>query len=329
MRWLNGIAPPLVLFFLAPLVAEYLLGDLTLRQLGALVALAPLYGGGAVLIREAVRRTGRGWVSYLLLALAYAVMEEGLLTQSLFNPDYLHLRLLDYGFIPLLGTSAAWTIYVLGIHMIWSLSVPIGLAEALFPARRTAPWLNIAGLVIFALLLAAGAAMVSRFSLGATPVRASPAQIVVCVLLIAVLVASAFAMPPLAASAERLQPGIPPLLLGGICLVGGSAFLCAYAFGRSAWPWPLTASADAAVAVLLFALFAAATRRRTWGAMQGFAAACGGLLCYAWFGYFIDRSMHGPSNAVGHSVFVLLSLGLAVWAGLRSARAPARGPAES
>ncbi|HEX5182033.1 MAG TPA: hypothetical protein VFW19_02655 [Allosphingosinicella sp.] len=323
MRWLNRIAPPLALFFLAPLVAEYLLGDLNLRQLPALVAMAPLCGGGAVLIREAVRRTGRSWPSFLLLALAYALTEEGLLTQSLFNPDYLHLRLLDYGFVPMLGTSPAWAIYVLGIHIIWSLAVPIGLAEALFPARRTEPWLSRLGLILFFLLLAAGMAMTARFSLAATPFRASPAQLAFCVAAIAALIAGAFVLPRPAMARETLRGPVSPPLLGFLCLVAGSAFLCVYADGRPVLPWWLTAGADAAIAAALCAGFAVATRRHGWGAMQGLAAACGGLLCYAWFGYGIDRDLHGPGNAAGHSVFVVLLLAVAIWAGFRTARAKA------
>jgi len=44
----------------APLIAEYLLGNLPITMLGALVVLAPMYGGGAILIRETVRRAGLG-----------------------------------------------------------------------------------------------------------------------------------------------------------------------------------------------------------------------------------------------------------------------------
>src|SRR6201999_2281208 len=93
-------APAVALFFLSPLVAEFLLGDFTLAQLSALVLLAPAYGGAAVLIREVTRRTGRGWPAMILLALAYGVLEEGLETQSLFNPNYVNAHLLDSGYIP-------------------------------------------------------------------------------------------------------------------------------------------------------------------------------------------------------------------------------------
>jgi hypothetical protein len=34
----------------------------------------------------------------VLLGLIYAVIEEAFVTQSLFNPNYLGLRLLDYGY---------------------------------------------------------------------------------------------------------------------------------------------------------------------------------------------------------------------------------------
>jgi hypothetical protein len=69
-----------------------------------------MYGAGAILIRETVRATGRGWASIVLLACAYGLFEEGFVTQSLFNPNYLHLRLLDFGFLPWLGTALIVTI---------------------------------------------------------------------------------------------------------------------------------------------------------------------------------------------------------------------------
>ena len=90
---MRRVLPAIALFFVAPLVAEFLLGDLPITMLGSLIVLAPAYGGGALLIREVVRRAGRGWASILVLALAYAILEEAFLTQTLFNPDYLGLNL--------------------------------------------------------------------------------------------------------------------------------------------------------------------------------------------------------------------------------------------
>src|ERR1035438_2814670 len=88
----RSISAAVALIFTAPLVAEFLLGNLPIKMLVALVALAPMYGGAALLIREVVRRTGRGWPSILLLGAAYTLIEEGFVTQSLFNPDYLKMH---------------------------------------------------------------------------------------------------------------------------------------------------------------------------------------------------------------------------------------------
>ncbi|MCM3869292.1 MAG: hypothetical protein ND895_01175, partial [Pyrinomonadaceae bacterium] len=131
MSTLRRIAPALTLLVLSPLVAEFLLGDFSIRQLGILIFLLPQYGGGALLVRETARRAGKGWPSIIVLALAYALIEEGFTTQSLFNPNYAGLRLLDYGFIPALGTSLDWAVFVLTLHIVWSVSTCIAIAEGL------------------------------------------------------------------------------------------------------------------------------------------------------------------------------------------------------
>src|ERR1700722_15983734 len=153
------VAPAIGLFFVSPLVAEFLLGDLPIKMLGALVILAPMYGGGALLIREVVRRTGRGWPSIFVLAFAYAVLEEAFTTQTLFNPNYLNLNLhlLQPAYIPALGIGMWWTVFVLTLHTVWSISVSIALVEALVPNRATTPWLKNLGLAVTVLLFAFGA----------------------------------------------------------------------------------------------------------------------------------------------------------------------------
>ena len=102
---MRRVAPAVALFFVAPFVAEFLLGNLPITLLGALVVLGPLYGGGALLIREVARRRGLGWGAILTLGLAYAVIEEALALQTLFNPNYLklNLHLLEPAYIPALG----------------------------------------------------------------------------------------------------------------------------------------------------------------------------------------------------------------------------------
>ena len=94
------------LFLLAPLVGEFLLGNMPITWLWALIVLAPLYGGGALLVRETALRLGAGWPGIFLLGLAYGVVEEAYVDMSLFNPNFLGLRLLDYGYVPALGMGA-------------------------------------------------------------------------------------------------------------------------------------------------------------------------------------------------------------------------------
>ena len=155
----RGIWPALGLVFVAPLVAEYLLGNLPMKLLPALIVLAPMYGGGALLIREVVRRTGRGWPSILLLGMAYGIFEEAYTTQSLFNPNYLKLNLglLTPAYIPSLGISAWWTLWMFMVHGIWSISTPIALVEACVPDRARTPWLGRVGLVVVTLVFLLGA----------------------------------------------------------------------------------------------------------------------------------------------------------------------------
>ncbi len=79
------VAPALGLGLLSPWVAEFLLGHVAIDGYRILFYLGPLYAGGAILIREVTRRAGRGWPTIFLLALAYGLIEEGLVTQSLFS----------------------------------------------------------------------------------------------------------------------------------------------------------------------------------------------------------------------------------------------------
>ena len=49
---MRRLVPVLTLFVLSPFVAEVLFGATPLSNLGALFVVLPLYGGGAVLVRE-------------------------------------------------------------------------------------------------------------------------------------------------------------------------------------------------------------------------------------------------------------------------------------
>ena len=158
---IRRVAPALGLFFLAPLSAEYLIGydesvGRPVELIGGLLILGPLYGGPALIIREVVRRSGRGWPSVLLLAAAFGLVQAGLVDQSMFNPSYRDIEDWDDKrnptFIPAAGFSAHMALNSIVGHVIWSISAPIAVMETLVPRRSTTPWLGAAGLTITAVL---------------------------------------------------------------------------------------------------------------------------------------------------------------------------------
>ncbi len=210
----HRIAPAVGLFFLAPFVAEFLLGDFSLAGLAILLVMAPMYGGAAVLIREVTRRTARGWPTMLILGLAYGVVEEGLVTQSLFNPDYAGDHLLEPAFIRMLGIGAYWTVFVLTLHTVWSISCSIGLAEALAArsdeTRERTPWLHRLGLGVVTVLFVLGSAAIALGTSSGGFVAPAPRLLgaaVVAVLLVVV----AFRLPrgPVHGSSPSTPPSTP------------------------------------------------------------------------------------------------------------------------
>jgi hypothetical protein len=152
------IAPALVLVFLTPFVAEVLLGNTPLRLILIYLIVLPMYGFGALFIRELSGRLGRGWPTILILGVAYGVAEEGLADMSLFNPNYLGQHLLSYGNV--FGVGWPWWFFVLTLHAVWSIGVSIALAEALFPRNGEYPWLSRKGLVISGVLFVLGLVLV-------------------------------------------------------------------------------------------------------------------------------------------------------------------------
>jgi hypothetical protein len=160
---LPRVAPVAGLFLVAPLVGEYLLGNVSIVELPALPILALLYGGGAVLVRELARRTGRGWPTMLVLGLAYGLLEAGPIDQTLFNPP--GVTDAEATYLPFMGLSAANALAFVAGHAVWSIGVPIATVEALARGRRTTPWLGPAGLWVTGVLYLLGAVLIFRYML--------------------------------------------------------------------------------------------------------------------------------------------------------------------
>lgn len=313
------------LFFLAPLVGEFLLGNLSITWLWTLFTLAPLYGGGALLIRETVRRTGRGWPSIVLLGLAYAILEETFVTQSLFNPDYVGLRLLDFGYLPGLGIGAWWTVFVLGIHMVWSTTVPIALVESFSPHTPQQPWLEIPGLVTTVLLFTAGC-IVTALAQPPNPTGTSVTQFIWSGIAIIAIVALAFRLGKRSTQPQNHPPARrspPPLTIGLAALIAGSLFM-SLARVHDALP----AAANVGGMLLILAAGGIATlyvsHTAGWSARHRLAVAAGLLLTYVWYGFVQVPSVGDTPPAVdlaGNIIFSLGAIALLIAASRRVSRA--------
>jgi hypothetical protein len=303
------IRPVLALLLLAPFIGEFLLGDFTLRQLWIYPIMLPIYGGGAVLIREAARRSGRGWPTIFLLGLAYGIVEEVLADQSLFNPHVLGLRLIEYGYIPALGISAPWTTYVLAIHVVWSIGVPIALVEALVPERRRDPWVGRKGLAAAGLLYALGVAVVVAGTAKREHFMASRAQLASGAFAAAAVAALAFALfRPAGGSsgpAPAAGPAGPrlPLWLGSLAFAFGSALLLMTGMTAALPPAAVEVGELAALAIPM-AVLAYVRRSPGWSDACADAAAVGALLAYCWWGFVVTTSLHGRAGIPGQCLFV-------------------------
>jgi hypothetical protein len=284
---MRRVAPAFALFLLAPLVAEYLLGDFPVTYLAALVLLAPMYGGGAILIRELVRRTGRGWPSIVLLALAYGVFEEGIATQSLFDPNYAHA------------------------HTVWSISVPITLTEGLVPGRRTTPWLRTPGLIVATVLFVVGAVATLAVSYASDHFLAPWPTLVVVLLIVAALVAVALRLPPARAAGAAKPAPAPapsPWIVFVLTLAAGAVFM----LGSKVLPtWPAVAVVAAEYVAVVWAVLTW-SRRTGWDHRHRLALAAGALLTYAWHAFTMRPVVgDGPViTPVSHAVFALAALAL-------------------
>jgi hypothetical protein len=312
-------SPVFALFFLSPLVGEFFLGDFPITLLPLLLVFAPMYGGAAVLIREVARRTGRGWPTMLTLALAYGVIEEGLVTESLFNKDYLDQHLLDQGYLPALGTAVPWLIFVLTLHTVWSISVPIALVEQ-GSTRRTEPWLGRVGLTVAAVLTVAGGLAI--FNATRTDESqshgflVSPAQAGVTAAVAAVLIVVAFLLPR--RSGDRPGPVPSPWTVFASGSAGGVLFMSVTASWMAVW------SGVAAMLVALAGTLGPAgfwARRAAWGRWHRYAITAAALLTYSWHTFFM-HSAPMALDLLSHTVYALAALAI-LWYVARRMRAMA------
>jgi len=152
-RW-QRLGPILLLLLFAPVCGELLSGATRLSYIFVLVPEIMVWGVGALLIREVVRRARRGWPSLIALGLVLGVAEECVIQQTSFSPivglDPLHI----YGRV--FGVNWVWFFALIIFECVWIVLIPVQLVELLFPSRRNRPWLRGRGIVISSVVFLLG-----------------------------------------------------------------------------------------------------------------------------------------------------------------------------
>jgi hypothetical protein len=210
--------PVLVLLILSPLIAEWLLGSSPISRIYLLPLMGGAYGTGAIVVREVAVRRGLRWSRIVLLAVAFAILLEGLVFQTCFNPHF--VGYLDvYG--RWLGVNWYWSEFIIGWHAIWTVSVPILLTDLLFPTYQQRPWLGNVGLIVTGIAcIVCNILNFIIYYLYVTPgFLASPLLLVCTALVIIGLIVLALALPArsrISASAITVESMTSLWLIGAV-----------------------------------------------------------------------------------------------------------------
>ena len=146
---IKRIPPGLTLLLLAPVLGELVSCHQSplefINPLNFIVLSLP-YGFGALICRELVIRWQKGWLSLLLLGVAYGIYEEAIVVYSVFDPDWAELgTLARYGYFA--GINWTWGELTVHFHALISIGASVVLSELLYPERRQQRWLDNRALV--------------------------------------------------------------------------------------------------------------------------------------------------------------------------------------
>ncbi|MBI9051092.1 MAG: hypothetical protein JEZ00_16845 [Anaerolineaceae bacterium] len=151
------ISPAVALWFIAPIFGELFSGSAPLNEyLNPITILlfGMLYGSGAILIREFIVRFKKGWISLLLMGMAYGIYEEGLMVRSFFDPHWVDLgKLGEYGRAA--GVNWVWTEHLTIYHALISITASIVFVEMLYPKLRKQSWAKTRGIIFHSIAFTA------------------------------------------------------------------------------------------------------------------------------------------------------------------------------
>jgi hypothetical protein len=322
------IAPALTLALLAPLLAEILPGATRFSAIFVFPIEVCVWGIGAVLIREVVRRKGLGWPSLLLLALVLAIAEECLIQQTSLAPLVIQLKGQVYA--RAFGVNYVYLLWALMYESVYVVLLPILLAELMFPARRSEGWMSKSGIAVSLVLLTLGSflawfswtqiARVQVFHLAAY----NPPLVAVLAALAAILLLILAALGPARrfGMGAAMRPPSPWLLgLGGAIWAVLVFGLCVLAFGIDPdFPPAAAIGGGIALSALVIALLPRFTAHPDWRPVHGYGLLFGtmiGSMAVTFTGFFGAA----PADLWFKVVVDAIAFILLAWLGLRLKRA--------
>jgi hypothetical protein len=321
------VLPALTLFFLAPVLGELVSGSAPPTQWASpatWLLVVPLYGAGAVLVRELAVRWRTGWAGVLLLGAAYGILEEGIDVMSFFNTAWP-----DLGNAAFYGrwadVSWVWTVHLTCYHAVFSIAIPILLVHLIFPGSRGLAWLGCFGFALFGGLLGASVLFGNLLFRSAFNFSPPPLPYLGSILAIAVLVLLARRMHAPSPDAAREAKPLPHPAFYALAGFGSTVlfFYIGWGLSGTAFPPLLTVLLLLALAAGVTAILAFSYRRgRQFTDTRKLACAFGGLMFFISLSPFIQAqgvnktTGEDPSGMVcvgGVTFLALAVLSVVVW----------------
>jgi len=234
----GGLAPALMLMLAAPLLTEVLPGATRFSSIFVLPIEMCVWGGGALLIRYAVRRWQLGWLQMLCLAIALSIAEECLIQQTSLAPMVIRLKGITYA--RSFGVNYVYFLWALIYESVFVVFLPVYLVELIYPGRKHDLWISKGGMFVVIPLFLVGSLLawftwtqIARVKVFHLPAYHPPvAAVVVAVVAISVLIFMALkhvgkttinpavALKPLSPWLPGVAGAIWATVLFGIVLLG-------------------------------------------------------------------------------------------------------------
>ena len=226
--FLANLSPAWGLFLLSPVLGELVSAYLSPVEfffpMIFIITVVP-YGCGALIARELVVRNGKGWVSLLILGLAFGLFFEGIVTRIVFNPNWEDLGALGeysryYGFNWMLAEG------VVQFQGVLSIFAAVILANLIYHEQRHESWIDTRTLLICMVVLPAWTLVLGLFVPYVPPLPGAFALIAV----VAGLIGLALVIPKHPFAKKRLSAKVPrPWLFGVLgAVVMTNMMVCVY-----------------------------------------------------------------------------------------------------